>query len=91
MGPEGDPLNTARGILITKFHKANKTYCLINTHFTWTPNGQDSEQQHVDLKNLFRCLDKFPDYILCGDFKTNFCICPFGFVIREPIVATQMI
>ena len=82
IGPEGNPFNTARAILITEIVKDNKTYCFINTHFTWTPDGTDSDQQHQDLQNLLRLLAEIPSFILCGDFNA-----PRGKVIFNKIAA----
>jgi endonuclease/exonuclease/phosphatase family metal-dependent hydrolase len=64
-----DPLNTARCILVTEVLKDNVTYSLVNTHFTWTPDGFDNSQQHLDLENLFHLLEKIPEFIMCGDFN----------------------
>lgn len=85
VGFEEDPLhnlNTARAILVTEILKENKTYCFINTHFTWTPDGQESERQHHDLQRLFSLLSQIPDFILCGDFNA-----PRGRVIFSKIAA----
>ncbi|MBY0293649.1 MAG: endonuclease/exonuclease/phosphatase family protein [Alphaproteobacteria bacterium] len=82
IGPEGNPSNIARAILLTEIVKDNKTYCLINTHFTWTPDGQDNPQQHQDLQNLFHLLSEIPEFILCGDFNA-----PRGKVIFNKIAS----
>ncbi|MBP6950894.1 MAG: endonuclease/exonuclease/phosphatase family protein [Alphaproteobacteria bacterium] len=82
IGPEGNPFNTARAILVTEIVKDNKTNRLINTHFTWTPDGTDSDQQHQDLQNLLQLLAEIPSFILCGDFNA-----PRGKVIFNKIAA----
>lgn len=66
---EGTPLQTARCLLHTTLLKDNLSYDLINTHFTWTPDGDDSPQQHKDLQRLVALLSKVPDFILGGDFN----------------------
>jgi endonuclease/exonuclease/phosphatase family metal-dependent hydrolase len=60
---------TARAILVTEVVKDNRLYRLINTHFTWTPDGQPSEEQHQNLETLFQLLSPLSDFILCGDFN----------------------
>jgi len=82
IGPEGDPLKIARCILLTEFLKENKSYCFANTHFTWTPDGQDSPQQHKDLKDLFQLLSQLSEFILCGDFNA-----PRGRIIFDKIAS----
>jgi len=69
IGPQGDPLKTARAISVAEVIKENKTYCLVNTHFTWTPDGQASDLQHQDLHTLLKLLSLLPEFILCGDFN----------------------
>lgn len=80
IGPEGDPLKTARTILVTEVLKNNKAYCLVNTHFTWTPDGQASDLQHQDLDNFFQLLAPLSHFILVGDFNA-----PRGRVIFDKI------
>jgi len=80
--PEGNPTNTNQVILETTVLKNQKEYRLINTHFTWTPDGQDTPLQHQDLKNLMQLLQQFPDFILCGDFNA-----PRGRVIFDAIAS----
>lgn len=60
---------TARAILVTEFMKGNHPYCVINTHFTWTPDGHPSEKQVVDLDIMLEYLSKIPEFILGGDFN----------------------
>ncbi len=64
-----NPNLKARMLLITEIQKENEKYCLLNTHFTWTPNGQPSEQQFKDLDVLLQHLSKIPEFILCGDLN----------------------
>ncbi len=71
-----------RAIQVTEFVKENKHYCLINTHFTWSPNGQPNPEQHLDLDILLKLLSEIPQFILCGDFNT-----PRGTVIFDTIAS----
>jgi len=64
-----EPEKTARAITITEVVKGTKTYCLLNTHFTWTPNAQPNDDQQEDLGHLLTHLTNIPEFILCGDFN----------------------
>jgi len=70
----------ARAILVTKLIKKSQHYCVINTHFTWTPDGKPSEQQHKDLDHLLTLLSNIPEFVLCGDFNA-----PRGTVIFDTL------
>jgi endonuclease/exonuclease/phosphatase family metal-dependent hydrolase len=78
----GEPLKTARVALVTELSKDKKKFILINTHFTWTPDGQASDLQHKDLPELLNVLAKFPDFVLCGDLNA-----PRGRVIFDKIAS----
>lgn len=67
--PHGDGEKQNRAILVTDVIKAKEQYCLINTHFTWSPKGQPNDHQFQDLEKLFQLLSTIPDFILCGDFN----------------------
>jgi endonuclease/exonuclease/phosphatase family metal-dependent hydrolase len=70
----------ARAILVTEFTKDNHRYCVINTHFTWTPDGRASEKQYVDLDKMMNHLEEIPEFIMGGDFNA-----PRGRVIFDKI------
>ncbi|MES2088226.1 MAG: endonuclease/exonuclease/phosphatase family protein [Patescibacteria group bacterium] len=44
-------------------------YTFATTHFTWTKNGEATDEQRVNLKELFSILDTMPDFVLSGDFN----------------------
>ncbi len=73
---------TARAILVTETIKDGQRYRLVNTHFTWSPNGKPTDQQHQNLKILFQLLSPLPDFILCGDFNA-----PRGTAIFDAIAS----
>lgn len=79
---EADPTNTTQVILVTEVVKNKKSYCLVNTHFTWTPDGQPNNLQHHDLQALFKHLSPISDFILCGDFNA-----PRGRIIFDKIAS----
>ena len=66
---QDEPWKMLRALVIVKISKNGQTYDLINTHFTWTPDGKTSPQQINDLKNMLKILDKYKEFILCGDFN----------------------
>ncbi len=59
-----------RAVLLTELIKENEHYCLLNTHFTWTPDGKPNEHQYKDLSSLLQVLSQIPEFILCGDFNS---------------------
>jgi endonuclease/exonuclease/phosphatase family metal-dependent hydrolase len=42
---------------------------LIHTHFTWTPDGRDTDLQHLHLEKLLAGLRGVDNFILLGDFN----------------------
>lgn len=78
-----EPEKTARALSIAEVVKERQTYCLLNTHFTWTPNAQPNEDQQHDLGRLFTYLAEIPEFIFCGDFNA-----PRGTLIFDTIAAT---
>lgn len=59
----------ARSLLLTEFVKDNQSYTIINTHFTWTPDGHPSFKQYEDIDKMMTFLKEIPRFILCGDFN----------------------
>mgnify|MGYP003739632349 CR=1 FL=1 len=41
----------------------------MNTHFTWSPNGEANDEQRLDLAEMLSQLENYDDFILCGDFN----------------------
>lgn len=66
---KGQAANLARAILVTELVKSGHPYRMINTHFTWTPDGHPSERQYVDVDVMLQHLSKIPEFVLCGDFN----------------------
>jgi endonuclease/exonuclease/phosphatase family metal-dependent hydrolase len=65
----GEAGKVPRAVLTTNISKGDELFCLANTHFTWTPDGKPNEYQYEDIENLLLCLQKIPNFILCGDFN----------------------
>lgn len=66
---EKEPEKTARALTMIEVVKGHQTYRILNTHFTWTPNGQPNEEQYQDLQYLLTHLIQIPEFIFCGDFN----------------------
>ncbi len=66
---KGEAANQARAILVTDLVKNNAQYRVVNTHFTWTPDGQPTERQYTDIDILLQHLSEIPEFVLCGDFN----------------------
>lgn len=64
-----EPEKMARALLISEVSVGGLQYCIINTHFTWSPNGIPSEKQFIDYKAMMQILDSIPEFVLCGDFN----------------------
>lgn len=65
----GEAANIARCLLSIEVQKSSKSYNVINTHFTWTPDGMPSDKQYEDIEILLKLLSAIPEFILCGDFN----------------------
>lgn len=63
-GYEGNKL-----LLTGLFQIEGRAYRAGTTHFTWTPDGNASDEQRRDLAALFGVLGAFPDIFFCGDFN----------------------
>lgn len=42
---------------------------VVNTHFTWSPNGEANDEQRLDLAEMLSQLENYDEFILCGDFN----------------------
>lgn len=48
----------------------DRTFSIVTTHFTWTPDGLVNQYQKEDARALLDILSKMPgDIALCGDFN----------------------
>lgn len=59
----------ARALLVTEILNQDESYCFINTHFTWTPDGNESELQRSHLRVMLSSLQQMEGFVLCGDFN----------------------
>jgi endonuclease/exonuclease/phosphatase family metal-dependent hydrolase len=58
-----------RGFVAVDVEKEGTVYRIVNTHFTWTPDGKLSDEQRRDIAELFRMLAAFEEFVLVGDFN----------------------
>jgi exonuclease III len=58
-----------RKILCVDVIKDGKTYRVVTTHFTWTPNGGVTPVQQKDLQSLLSVLEPLGEFVMCGDFN----------------------
>lgn len=67
---EQDDNQNVNGILLgVEFLLDEKKYVIATTHFTWTPDGQASPAQRIDVASLVRTLSAHPEIVFCGDFN----------------------
>ncbi len=69
--PDDIPFPADRALLFAIIEKDDVRYHVGNTHFTWTHNGDVTDQQLLDLEALFGVIDDHigDRLILCGDFN----------------------
>lgn len=59
----------SRFLLWREVEKEGTLFTIGTTHFTWTPDGNTSEEQTEDAQKLFGILGEFPEIAFCGDFN----------------------
>lgn len=64
-----NPNAANRVLLVLELTKDDKSFRIITTHFTWTPNGQSSDLQKEHLDKMLAGLALYTDFVLCGDFN----------------------
>ncbi len=62
-------IDYSRFLLWREVEKEGTLFTIGTTHFTWTPDGNTSEEQTGDVRKLFGILGKFPEIAFCGDFN----------------------
>ncbi|MDO8551936.1 MAG: endonuclease/exonuclease/phosphatase family protein [bacterium] len=58
-----------RMVIICDIEKYGKIFRIANTHFTWTPDGNTSEEQRTDMRTLLDILHEVKEFVLAGDFN----------------------
>lgn len=57
------------GVAVCEVNKNGVIFKIATTHFTWTPDGQPSEDQRKDMKALLAVLQTLDDVVISGDFN----------------------
>lgn len=58
-----------RKLLITELEHEGNPYRIATTHFTWSPDGRATAEQHTDFEQLKPLLAEYGHYVLCGDLN----------------------
>jgi len=66
---DGNPNAINRALATAHVEKDGLMFTVATTHFTWSNNGDTTDEQRRDLVKLLKLLDKDPEVILCGDFN----------------------
>lgn len=64
-----EPNDPRRALVVTELEHEGRSYRIITTHFTWTPNATITDEQRADFARVKDLLSNYPDYVLCGDFN----------------------
>lgn len=61
---------TTYGVLVwAALEKEDVEYVVVTTQFTWSPDGEVTDVQREDMRNLLKALDDLGEFVLCGDFN----------------------
>ncbi len=58
-----------RPLLYCDVEKEGTTYRIVTTHFTWTPDGEVSNEQRSDLAKMLSLVAEAGELTFCGDFN----------------------
>lgn len=64
-----EPNDPRRMVVLTELEHEGRNYKIGTTHFTWSMNGETTDEQRADFARLKQVLLPYPDYVLCGDFN----------------------
>lgn len=67
----GARATNAQGIVWASIEKDGETFTVVNTHFTWTPDGYPNEYQETDFIAFKDILSKIGPHILMGDLNAS--------------------
>ncbi|WP_129776559.1 endonuclease/exonuclease/phosphatase family protein [Peristeroidobacter soli] len=63
------PNDPRRLLVMTEIDHEGRSYKIGSTHFTWSMDGETTDEQRADFARLKQALLPYPDYVLCGDFN----------------------
>ena len=58
-----------RPLVVCDVEKDGTMFRICTTHFTWTPDGEPTDEQRRDMKALLALLDDAGELVLAGDFN----------------------
>lgn len=64
-----DPNSGNRALLAATVKKGRTAFNIATTHFTWSDQGEATEDQRRDLGRLMQLVSNFDELALCGDFN----------------------
>lgn len=64
-----NPNSGNRAVSWVTFENQDKIYSVATTHFTWSQNGNATEEQKINMQKLLFQLKRIEPFILCGDFN----------------------
>jgi endonuclease/exonuclease/phosphatase family metal-dependent hydrolase len=65
-----EPNDPRRLVLMTEVEHEGRFYRVGTTHFTWSMEGEATDDQRADFARLKQVLLPYPHYVLCGDFNS---------------------
>lgn len=60
-----------RPLVVCDVGKDGTVFRVCTTHFTWTPDGNPTDEQRNDIKALLTLLDGAGEFVLAGDFNVS--------------------
>ena len=71
---DNDPLTynaSNRMVVLCDIEKEGNLFRIGTTHFTWTPDGESTDEQRSDMKALLTLFDGAEEFVLAGDFNVS--------------------
>ena len=71
---DNDPLTynaSNRMVVLCDIEKEGNLFRIGTTHFTWTPDGEPTDEQRSDMKALLTLFDGAEEFVLAGDFNVS--------------------
>lgn len=64
-----EPNDLRRLVILTELQHEGRSYRIGTTHFTWSMDGQTTDEQCADFARLKQVMEPYTHYVLCGDFN----------------------
>ncbi len=69
MSLTSNPAAINRILLVVEINVGNIPFRIINTHFTWSADGQATDLQRQHFPKMLNMLGDYDGFVLCGDFN----------------------